>query len=161
RMARYWRSSLGVLVCISGVGFALAYGLPAIYEAAAQIEVASAGGPQQPGKPTAIDEVASLVKDFTRLQKLIHDSPMQSPLRAFTPETLARAVAATATSENSIRLAFQANHAEAARAGCAAFADAVVAYFSKDSRNTARAELEQHTKELADFVNAHPDVLLE
>src|SRR5689334_11941721 len=110
RMVHYWRSGLAVLIALTGVGVALAYGLPAVYEATALLEADTAGAP--PRRPSVAEEVTSLVTDAGRLQKLVHDGPAESPLRSIPVDVLAKSIGVTSTSDHTIRLAYRAGHAE-------------------------------------------------
>jgi len=158
-MARYWRSSAAVLMGASALGVALAYGLPAVYESKAELEIVPAATPPHP--ESAADAVKALLSDQAGFGKLLHDSASPTSHVALPVDSLASHVSVVAKSERVISLSFRAGDAVAARSGCSLLADAIAARFDKGPRELARAAQAQHQKELADFVNAHPDVALD
>jgi Mrp family chromosome partitioning ATPase len=157
-MARYWRLSLLVFVGVTALSIAIAYGLPAVYESTATLEVT----PSTDGKPgSTVDDAKSLLSDRERLGRLLHEPSLQGSEQTLSLDTLSAAATVTASSEHLLALAFRGDSPDVARDRCGALADVLVAHFGKDPKSAARAELERSTKALADFVNAHPGVLLE
>src|SRR5262245_11304970 len=90
RLARYWRTSAAVLLATSAVGIGLAYGLPAVYEATAVVEVTRAGPSGR--SASAVEDMAALVRDRPRVEKLLRDTPGRNPERALPANPLDDAV---------------------------------------------------------------------
>ncbi len=154
-LADSWRVGLGVFSCAVAISVVVAYALPSVYESTATLEVTPEpeGGP---GKPIE-SEIKSLLSDPNRIERMLRD-PSVRPQSGPSSEELAASAKVVATSDRQFGLSYFAATPELAREGCAALSDTLVAHFSK--RGT-RAELERRTKALADFVNAHPDLLTE
>ncbi|HEX4340377.1 MAG TPA: hypothetical protein VH062_30925 [Polyangiaceae bacterium] len=160
-IARYWRSSLAVFVCVAAVGVAIAYGIPAVYESTATLDVTRVAPPAGAKLAPMADEANALLADHVRLEKILHDPSLAGFDRTLPIATLSDVAHATAKSDRTLSVAYRAGAPESARDLCGALADVFVAYFGKDSKGAAHAELEHSTKALADFVNAHPNLLLE
>ena len=137
QMARYWRSSAAVLMGASALGVALAYGLPAVYESKAELEIVPAATPPHP--ESAADAVKALLSDQAGFGKLLHDSASPTSHVALPVDSLASHVSVVAKSERVISLSFRAGDAVAARSGCSLLADAIAARFDKGPRELARA----------------------
>jgi Mrp family chromosome partitioning ATPase len=153
RIAQHWRGGVlvGVVVCVCAMGVARL--LHSTYESTALVEVTTQAGSAKSGADSVASEIRQVTLDRVRLDE--EEQPDDAP-------TLAEeAISIEAVSDHTFSLSFRASTAEGSQRACGRLADAVVAHFGKGSNSAAREDLQRHTKELADFVSAHPDAFQE
>jgi Mrp family chromosome partitioning ATPase len=133
-----------VALAVWGLAMGVARLLPTKYESTALVEVSSPAGTPSSGSDAVALEMRNVIFDRVRLEEGPDD-----------PDDV---ISVSAETERTFSLSFRAATAEGARRACAKLADAVVAHFGTGSNSAAREDLQRHTKALADFVSAHPDV---
>jgi Mrp family chromosome partitioning ATPase len=166
----HWRAGLGVGLAVFVLATLGALAIPQVYESSALLEVTGVGATDEGARADGHDTEAELLR-------AVHDAPWLADLVAEAGgptgdlEQVRAAIEVVARSPRTFGLAFRARTAKAALGGCTKLAEGLVAHFGvaagprsgggSPAERQAHAALDASTKELADFVVLHPDVVLE